>query len=144
MEHIQRQDFKVDLIDDDTKVVQPLPEVLYQTMYNECRGCGKAELTAVCNSVINRMNHCDFSSNMQCVLLQKGQYATKRSNPPCRFKIKIDSIFNQPVQYNFLYFANMKTVRRNVRLGITRYRVLKWLNDKKNKYRIGSHHFFNV
>lgn len=106
----------------------------HKVLWTECEGCGDEELTAVIDVIKKRKQSKYFPNTIDSILLQKNQFAKPSSDTiSIIFKQKVDKIFNQPIKYHFLYFANLKYVHNP--------KILKWIN-KHTLYKIGDQHFF--
>lgn len=88
-------------------VMKPIPSsLLAQIAFNECEGCSNEELLVVLATIKNRIEHEDFPSTLESVLLQPNQFSTIKKIVPIEFTNKIDSLWKLPIKYHYLYFRS--------------------------------------
>lgn len=88
-------------------VMKPIPSsLLAQIAFNECEGCSNEELLVVLATIKNRIEHEDFPSTLESVLLQPNQFSTIKKIVPIEFTKKIDSLWKLPIKYRYLYFRS--------------------------------------
>lgn len=108
-------------------LVNPL---LYTVMWNEGSVVTQRELKVILDCIRNRVKHEDFPHQLYLVLNQSLQFETKKTTVPNHFKKTIDSLWNQPVKYPYIYFRSGG------------YKKSSWMLQKKwIKYKSFKHEF---
>lgn len=80
--------------------------LLYQIVFNEAVGEGTIGISMVIDVIRNRINHPDYPSTLDSVLLEPNQFSTIKSNPTKPFKALVDTLLTKPIVYPYIFFIN--------------------------------------